>query len=481
MQSIKEKTISGVKWSAIERFSTQGVTFLLGLILARLLSPSDFGVVGMLTIFFSISQTFIDSGFSNALIRKIDRTEQDFSTVFYFNIVVGVLCYFVLFFLAPYIAEFYRMPILTSVTRVLALTMFLNSLIVVQVALFTIRIDFKNQAKINFVSAIVSGIVGVVLAYQGFGVWALVYQSIARSLVCVILFWALAKWRPLLSFSWSSFKSLFSFGSKLLASNLLHTFYSNMTNLVIGKFYSSKDLGFYDRGQQFARIPMDTSVSILQRVTFPIMSTIQNEDERLIELYRKYIKLSSIPIFFFLFLLAALAKPIITILLTERWLDSVIYLQLYCFAQMFTHITRLNLNLLQVKGRSDLFLKLEIVKKSVSLLLLFVSIPFGVIAICLSQVIYEQIALYINTYYTGKLFGLSYLAQVKDFIKYLMLSVVSCFPAFLLAQTNTNLYLVLLFGSIISLILYGLFLLKDQLFVDLSKLVIYAIIGKKTD
>lgn len=472
MGDLRNKTISGVKWSAVERLSVQGVTFLMGLVLARLLTPGDFGIVGMLTIFLSISQTFIDSGFSNALIRKNNRTEEDCSTVFYFNLVVGLFCYLILYFGAPYIAAFYRMPILTEVTRVLAVTMILNSLTVVQIALFTIRIDFKNQAIVNLSGAIISGIVGIVLAYKGFGVWALVYQSICRSLINVILFWIIAKWKPLLVFSYASFRSMFSFGSKLLASNLLHTVYSNMSNLVIGKFYTSQDLGYYERGLQFARIPMDTSVSILQRVTFPILSTIQNESDKLINIYRKYIRLSSIPIFFFLFLLAALAKPIIIILLSERWAESVIYLQLYCFAQMFSHVTRLNLNLLQVIGRSDLFLKLEIVKKSISLLLLFVSIPFGIIAICLSQVLYEQISLYINTYYTGKIFGLGYLSQIRDFIKYLLASVIACIPVYVLTLIHINDYVVVIIGPIIAISIYGICLIKDASFVELLRIVL---------
>ena len=423
MGTIKESTIQGVKWSAVERFSVQGIIFLVGLIMARLLTPSDFGIVGMLSIFLAVSQTFIDSGFSNALIRKIDRTDLDCSTAFYFNVVIGAVCYAILFGVAPIIASFYNMPILKDVTRVLAITLFLNSLTVVQVALLTVKVNFRTQAKVNLCSSLVSGGMGIFLAYTGWGVWALVYQQICRSAINVLLFWIAAKWRPMFKYSWDSFYELFSYGSKLLLSGLLHTFYLNVTNLVIGKFYSSKDLGFYDRGQQLGKIPMETTVNIFQRVTFPILATIQNDNEHLISAYRKYIKVSSILIFFCIFLLAALAKPIIVILLTEKWNESIIYLQLYCLAHMLNHITRINLNLLQVKGRSDIFLKIEVIKKIIGISILMISIPFGLTIMCWLRILTALISLAINTYYTGILIDWGFWEQFKSYLKSLVLSI----------------------------------------------------------
>ena len=236
MNGIKEQTISGIKWSAIERFSVQGVQFLLGLMIARLLSPSDYGIIGMLGIFFAISQTFIDSGFSNALIRKIDRTDVDFSTVFYFNIVVGFVCSVIIFLSAPCISDFFNQPILTDVTRVLSINVFLGSLTTVQYAKLTIDIDFKTQAKVSLISTLVSGCIGVYLAWKGYGVWALVYQSVTASVLRVLLLWIRVKWTPLWIYSWESFHTLFSFGSKLLLSLLLHTLYTEMTTFAIGKF-----------------------------------------------------------------------------------------------------------------------------------------------------------------------------------------------------------------------------------------------------
>ena len=480
MSSLKEDTIKGVKWSAIERFSVQGISFLVGLVLARMLTPSDFGVIGMLSIFMSVSQTFIDSGFSNALIRKLDRTQVDCSTAFYFNIVVGIVCFLILYIGAPLIASFYNMPVLVDVTRVLAITLFINSLTVVQVALLTIKIDFETQAKINLIGAITSGIVGISMAYCGYGVWSLVYQQVFRAALSALLFWIMAKWRPMWVFSWASFKDLFSFGSKLLLSGLLHTFYLNFTNLVIGKFYSSNDLGYYERGRQFGIIPTEMSVSIIQRVVFPILSTIQNDDERLISVYRKYIKIISIPIFFMMMLLVVLAKPVIVLLLTDRWYESIIYLQLFCFSQMFNHVTRINLNLLEVKGRSDLYLRLEVVKKTISFCMLLLAAPFGVIAICVSQVLYSQIAIYLNTYYTKKLFGLSYWMQVKDFSKYFITSLLACIPVYILVLLNLNNWVCILIGPIIASLIYFMFLLRnDENYIELKEMAFKAINKRK--
>lgn len=252
-ESLKNKTVKGVFWSAVERFSVAGISFLFGLVLARLLSPSDYGVIAMLNIFMAISQTFIDSGFSSALIRKPDRTEADNATAFYFNIVVGLACYLLLFAAAPFIARFYDTPLLVPVTRVIGLNLLLNSLCVVQQALLTVRIDFKTQAKISLTATIVSGGVGILLAYSGFGVWALVVQSVSAAFLRMLLLWLLAKWRLQARFSKTSFRELFSYGSKLLASGLLDTVYNNLYTIVIGKKFTAASLGVYARADQLAQ------------------------------------------------------------------------------------------------------------------------------------------------------------------------------------------------------------------------------------
>ena len=469
MSEIRRQTLSGVKWSAIERFSGQGIQFFLGLIIARILSPSDYGVVAVLGIFMAVSQSFIDSGFSSALIRKIDRTEVDWSTVFYFNVIVGLVCYGIMYVAAPLIAGFFKQPLLTGITRILSFNLLLSSLTVVQVAKLTISIDFKTQGIINLVAILLSGTMGVYWAWKGYGIWTLVYQSVTGSVIRTLLLWCLSHWRPQLVYSWKSFHSLFSYGSKLLASGLLHTVYSEMSTIAIGRYYTPRDLGNYTRGQGFASLPSSNITGILQRVTFPILARIQNEEEHLVEVYRKYIRLTSMCIFFLMVLLAVLAKPLILCVLTDKWSGAVIFLQIFCFAMMFDHICQLNLNLLQVKGRSDLFLKLEIIKKVIAVGILLISIPLGVLAICVSKIIYTQIAVYINTYYTGKLFHLGYMQQIRDFMPYLGLSLVACTSVGILSLVVKNYIVLIVFGGICSTAIYMflLYMKRDQLFMEL--------------
>lgn len=471
MGELTDKTLSGVKWNAIGRFSTQGISFVISVLLARILSPSDYGVVGMIGIFMAIAQTFINSGFGSALIRKKDCTDEDYSTAFYFNVVVGIVCYLILFFSDPLIAEFFNTPILKDIVRVLSINLFLGSLTIVQTAKLTAAVDFKSQAKISLVATIVSGCIGLLMAYNGYGVWSLVYQSVSSSLVSTILFWFVTKWRPLRSFSKQSFKYLFGFGSKILSASLLHTIYSNLTTILIGKFYTSKDLGYYTRGENLAVLPSSNLTGILQSVTYPILSKIQDDDARLISVYRKYIRITSMVIFFGMFLMAALAKPLIITLFTDKWINSIIYLQVFCFAYMFDHICQLNLNILYVKGRSDLVLRLEVIKKTISISMIVAAIPFGVLAICISRALYTQIAVIINTYYTGKLFGLGYFAQVKDFFKYLLYSLIAVFPAFVLSYTSLPSTAVLAIGSSLACFIYWLFVRNDDGFVELLRLV----------
>ena len=469
MSEIKNKTISGVKWSAIERIALQGIQFLIGIVLARLLSPSDFGIVGMITIFLALSQSLIDSGFSNALIRKIDRTQTDCSTVFFFNIILGLIMVGILCLCSPLIADFFGKPELNDITKVVSLTLFFNSLAVVQTALLTSDVNFKTQAKATLIATLLSGAIGIICAYIGLGVWSLVWQSVSSSIFRTILLWVLSKWRPTLEFSWFSFRSLFSYGSKLMLSGIIGTLCIQLSTIMIGKFYTPADLGYYSRGSHFAHLPSQTFTGILQRVTFPILAKKQNDEDGMISLYRKYIKVTSMCIFFFLLLLAALAKPIILVLLTERWAPSVIYLQIFCLAYLTTHIAQINLNLLQVKGRSDLYLRLEIIKRILSLGLMLAAVPFGVIAICLSVFIYSQFALIVNTYYTGKLFRLGYWSQIKDFSPYLIKTLISVLPAYMLTYLPLNNWLTIIVGIILSMTIYSilLYLSHDVFFEDI--------------
>lgn len=453
-ESLKGKTINGIVWSAVERFSVQGIQFVFQIIMARLLLPSDYGIIGMLAIFMAISQSFIDSGFSNALIRKTNRTEVDYSTVFYFNIAVGLFFYLLFFFASPYIASFYDMPILESVTKVFGITLFLNSLAVVQRAKMTVKVDFKTQAKASLIAVIVSGVVGVVMAYYGYGVWALVIQALFSAGMSVVLLWLFSKWKPGSSFSWHSFRELFSFGSKLLISGLINTMYSNIYTLVIGKKFAATELGCFTRADQFAQFPSSNLTGIFQRVTYPILSAIQDDDERLRRIYRKYLCLSAYLIFPLMVGLAAVSSPFINLVLTEKWEGVVILLQIVCFSYMWYPVHAINLNLLQVKGRSDLFLKLEIIKKIVGVVILVFTIPLGVAAMCLGAVVASLIGLFINTYYTGKLIRVGFLIQMKDLFPALFYSLSMGALVYFLIGFIENDWLQLFFGIVTGAIYY---------------------------
>lgn len=414
--SLKQKAAKGILWSTVERFSVQGVQFLIMIVMARLLTPHDYGLIGMLAIFIAVAQSLIDSGFSQALIRKQDRTEVDNNTVFYFNIVVSAWLYVILYVSAPFVADFYDTPQLCPVMRVVCLGIMFNSLAVVQRALLTIRIDFKTQAKAALTAAVTSGVVGIAMAYHGFGVWSLVTQQLLNLVINTGLLWLLSKWRPRLVYSWQSFHELFAFGSKLLASGLLDTIYRNIYPIVIGKLFSASSLGHYTRAHQFSEFPSSNLTGIIQRVTYPVLCEIQDDDERLSNIYRRFLKLSAFVIFPLMVGLSSVAQPFVNIILGQQWGFCGQLLQIICFSMMWYPIHSINLNLLQVKGRSDLFLRLEIIKKVLGVSVLCITAPFGLVVMCYGSIFNSLVALAINTYYTGKLINVGFLRQMHDLL-----------------------------------------------------------------
>lgn len=452
--SLKQKTMSGIVWSSLERFSVQGIQFIIQLVMARILLPSDYGLIGMLTIFLAIAQSFVDSGFTNALVRKPSCSAVDFSTVFYFNIVIGVLFYLLLYAGAPWIAQFYNEPLLTDLTRVVGITVVANSLTIVQRARFTIRIDFKTQAKAAVIAVLFSGAAGLWMAYAGYGVWAIAVQSVVNSVLNMILLWLYSGWMPGLSFSWASFREMFSFGSKLLLSGLIDTVYKNIYALVIGKKFTARDLGFYTRADQFAQFPSANITGIISRVTFPVLSGIQDDDERLKHVYRKYIRLSAFVVFPLMAGLAALAQPLIHAVLTSKWDGVVLLLQLLCFSFMWYPIHAINLNLLQVKGHSDLFLRLEIIKKTVGVSLLCITIPLGVAAMCGGLIVSSWIGLFINSYYSEKLIGVGLIRQIRDIMPILVCALCMCLVVWLSVYYIELNGIKLLVGTIAGVLFY---------------------------
>lgn len=441
-------------WSTVERFSVQGVGFIVMILMARILTPDDYGLVAMLTIFIAISQSLVDSGFSQALIRKQDRNETDNSTVFYFNIGVGVLLYLILFLCAPLIADFYNEPILKPITRVISLSVLINSFVVVQRALLTSRIDFKTQAKASMSAAIISGIVGISMAYTGYGVWSIVWYQLTNLTVNVGLLWVLSKWRPRLVYSWKSFRELFGFGSKLAASGILDTLYNNIYLIVIGKIFSAADLGYYTRASQFSQFPSSNLSGIIQRVTYPVLCTIQNDDDRLRNVYCRFLRLSAFIVFPLMIGLAAVAKPLILLLLKEQWSFSIILLQIICFSMMWYPIHAINLNLLQVKGRSDLFLKLEIIKKCIGVAILCATVPMGLIAMCIGSIFSSIICLVVNTHYTGKLIQVGFLTQMRDLLPTLAYSLTTGILVFVIVNILPGLWLQLTAGITVGILFF---------------------------
>ncbi|MCC8019584.1 MAG: lipopolysaccharide biosynthesis protein, partial [Rikenellaceae bacterium] len=363
------KLSQGLIWSGIERISYQGIQLILTLIIARLVSPSDYGIVAMLTVFLSLAQVIVDSGFANALVQKRDRTETDFSTVFWFNLFIGIILYFVLWLSAPSIAGFYSMPQLDLAMKVIAINLIVNAISIIQKTKLVIAINFKRQAYISFVSILVSGSLGVVLALKGFGYWALVIQTLANNSVNSILLWILGRWSPSWVFSWESLKGLFSFGSKLMMSSLLDVFYNNIYSLVIGKKYKSSDLGFYNRAYMFGSFPFTNISIIISRVMYPSWCKLDS-DEQIIEAFFRTLKFIACIVFPISLAMVILSEPIIRITLTEKWLPMRPYFIIISLAFIAYPLTAINDTLLKVKGRTDLFFKTEIIKKIIGIILL---------------------------------------------------------------------------------------------------------------
>ncbi len=415
-QSLKEKAVKGVAWSALDNFANIGIQFIVGIILARLLTPREFGLIGMLTIFIAVSQSFIDSGFSQALIRKQNAQQKDYSTVFYFNLLVGIVFYLILFFSSGIIAGFFDEPKLELLLQVLGFELIINAFTIVQTAKLTKEINFKLQTKITIIASVLSGGIGLGMAYAGFGVWSLVGKTLSMRFFLSVLLCLWNKWRPTLEFSKESFKEMFSFGSKLLVSGLIDTTYRNIYNLIIGKYFSAEQLGYYTRAQQFQKLPSSNLNSIISKVTFPVLSEIQEDDKKLKSVYKQIISSTMLITFFLMLLMAAIAEPMIYTLIGKKWSQSVIYLQLLCFVGILYPLHALNLDILKVKGRPDLFLKLEIVKKIIVIPVLFIGIYYGIIALIIGTFVISMFGYYLNSYYSGKLINYFATEQIRDII-----------------------------------------------------------------
>lgn len=450
------KTVNGLFWSSMERLSVQGAQFVLSLFIARILSPSDYGLVAMLSIFMAIAQTFVDSGFSNALIQKQGRTETDYSTVFFFNIFIGFAMYMLLFVTSSIIASFYNQPELETIIKFVGLNLIITSFCTVQRAQLTISLDFKKQAIISFTTITVSGGIGVWMAYSGYGVWTLVAQTLITNILTLILLWGNTKWIPKLCFSKDSFKELFGFGSKLLAGGLLHTIYLNLYSLVIGKCFSSAELGNFNRATSLAQYASINITSIITRVTYPIECQIQHDNEELQRKFFTFIRMTAFIIFPLMIGLCTLADPLIRVVLTDKWAEAVPYLQILSIAYMWDPISRLNWDLLNVKRRSDYSLQSEIIKKLIAVIILLITIPFGITIMCVGIAIYALCDLYVLTRFTRKLLpNISMPNELKALSSILLLSVTMGLIVYLVISFIPNPMMKLIAGTSIGICYYS--------------------------
>lgn len=411
--SLRNKTIKGTFWSAADAFLGQGITFVVGIVLARLLSPEEYGMIGICLIFTIILNGIVDSGFSNAIIRKKEATNDDYNTMFITNMVVSVVLYALLYFSAPLISSFFQME-LTSIVRVIGLVLIINGLSLTQQTNLTKKIDFKTKTKASIVSAIISGAIGIGMAYAGFGVWALVAQLLSKQTVYTIALWILNRWMPNFHFSIESFKYMWGFGWKLLVSGLLDRLWTQMYQVVVGKFYNVATLGQYTRGREYANIFSANITLIVQRVTYPVLAEVQDEKERMVLAYRKVIKVTMFVTCVCMISLGAVAEPLIYCLIGEKWHQAATFLPLICISMSLYPLHAINLNMLQVQGRSDIFLYLEIVKKIIAIGPLCIGIFFDIYWMLIGSIVTGFICFFLNSYYTGKKLGYSSWKQLKE-------------------------------------------------------------------
>lgn len=464
--NLKQQTKKGLYWSFFNQFSNYGMQFCVGIVMARLLSPSDYGITALPGVFLAIAAVFQDSGMAGALIRKPEIEEKDYSTLFLYSIGMGILMYAALFFASPYIASYFETPVLTPLVRVTALTFLWGPITTVQYVILKRKLDFKTPTKISIATKIFSAIVGITMAYMGYGLWALVISGVLSGFLNLILIVWAVRWYPRAGWSNESFKYLWGYGNKMLASSLLETAYSNITPLFVAKYYSPADLGVYNRARNYAIMPSQNVTGVIQNVTFPVLSKMQDDDESLARNYRRMLKTTAFVVFPLMMLLAGLARPLILTMITAKWEACIILLQLLCFSLMWYPIHSINLNLLQVKGRTDLFFRLEVIKKIIGLSILVVTLPLGLVVFCIGGIISSLVCLAVNTYYTGKLINVGYLKQMRDLFPTFFLSLVLFGVILALNQFISSYLLQILVGGTIGSLVYlgGAFLFKfDEL------------------
>lgn len=458
--NIKASVVSNLIWKFGERISAQLVTFIVSIVLARLLTPEDYGAISIVTIFITIANVFVVSGFGNSLIQKKDADNIDFSSVFYFNIVFSIILYAILFIIAPYIATMYNMDILCPVLRVLGLRLILAGVNSVQQAYVSRKMIFRKFFFSTLIGTILSSIVGIFMAYKGYGIWALVAQYLTNTTIDTIVLWITVKWRPEIVFSIERMKLMFNYGWKLLASSLIESTYNQLRALIIGSMYSSSDLAYYNRGQQYPNLVVENINSSINSVLFPAISKEQDDRERVKSITRKAIKISSYIMWPMMVGLAIIAKPLVLLMLTEKWLPCVPYLQIACFTYAFWPVHTANLQSIKALGKSDIYLKVEIIKKVLGVIILLISMKFGIMAIAMSSIIITAISCFINAYPNISLLKYTYIEQIKDMLPSMLLSIFMGIVIYPISSfVNNSLILIvvqILMGGVIYLVISAL-------------------------
>ena len=451
--SLKRKAALSLVWTFTQQFGNQLIGFVVSLVLARILLPAEFGLLGMIAVLVAVGNALLDGGLTKSLIRDTDCDELDYSTVFFFNIGAGLLIYALIFLLAPFIADFYAQPVLTDIIRVYCFTIVITSFSAVQLARLTKIMDFKTQLVIAIPAAVVGGITGIWMAYSGFGVWSLVWSGITTAVVSTIQIWWYSNWKPTMVFNRSRFNKHFNYGYKLTLSDLLNRIFNNIFLIVIGKYFSAAQVGFYTRAETMKQLPVTNISQALDKVTFPLFVSIQNDEVRLKRVYKKLMLMVVFVITPVLIFLAVLAEPVFVFLFTEKWLPAVPYFQILCITGILFPLHSYNLSILNVKGRSDLFLKLEVIKKIIIVVTIIIAIPFGIMALLYGQVVISLLAFFINARYTSRFISYTGWEQIKDVLPILLLA---------------------LFGGA-AILLVDQFILKDQIY--LARILIGGVVG----
>jgi teichuronic acid exporter len=423
--SLKKQAISGVKWTFIQQFGVQGIGFIVSIILARLLEPKEFGLIAMITVFIGIGNALLNAGLGSSLIRSKEVDEEDYSTVFYFNLVVSVLVYLIVFATAPYIAFFYKQPILISLIRWLSLTFIINAFAIIQQTRLTKIMDFKTQTIVAIPSLIIGGVIGIIMAYQNYGVWSLITFNLVKTIANTIQLWFYSKWKPLWVFNKQKFKLHFNFGYKLSISSIIDTVFTNAYVIVIGKFFPIAQLGYYQRANSLQMYPVGIISAVMGKVTYPLFAQIQDDNTRLKNMYKKILQLNIFILAPVLIIAGVLAEPLFRFLFTDKWLPAAPYFQILLITGVLYPIHAFNLNILNIKGRSDLFLRLEIFKKVIIIVVVLISFKFGILGLLYGSIVVSVTAFFINTYYSGKFINYSAWGQIKSITPILIIAILT--------------------------------------------------------